>query len=139
MANISGSPVPAPASPEPKPKPSLYLDGDQISDAGLEDSQVGDTYTATIKCKITSASEREDGPDGSPSLSRTLTIDSIDDVKASDDNAADDENDEADEADETNDEESAEDKAAGDAEEKTLGYRRPKSTKPSFPVKGLKD
>jgi hypothetical protein len=124
--------TPEPAAPEisEAPKPSIFLDNEQAAGWGLDGCQVGDTYTGNVTLRVTGLNESEDGG------SKTLEI--VDTPKLQHGGGAEAAVDGEDDADESG-EGALPEPTPEEAEEKMLGFKRPKKDKPFPPVTGLTD
>jgi hypothetical protein len=123
------TPISEPATPD-APKPSIFLDNEQAAGWGLDGCQVGDTYTGNVTLRVTGLNESEDGG------SKTLEI--VDTPKlqhGGGEAPAEEGEDDADESGEG----ALPEPTPEEAEEKMLGFKRPKKDKPFPPVTGLTD
>lgn len=141
MDDISSEPLAPLPDKLPTPKSSFTVYDDLVDASGLSDAQVGQVFTATVKFKVTSAAERDSGKD------KSCEIESISDVMPAADEGGDEDPSlegavpgiDSEETSLGSTDAAEPETDADKAEEKMLGFKRPKSKKPSFPVKGLTD
>jgi hypothetical protein len=135
----------APVQPPP-PQSSFTLSPDAVAASGIQNPQVGQTYSAQVQFTITDGGGAEGGGDGTVtadvgSITEATPIDAANEPGTdTSPEGGDVENSlESDSGGEGDESPASSPSASDDAEEKMLGYKRKKSTKPSFPVKGLTD
>lgn len=127
-------------------KSCFTLTPESLAEAGLQDAQVGQTYSAQVQFTITD-NGAEGGGTGAEadiaSISEVTPIDAANEpgTDTGDDGSSGDvENSlEAGSGGEGDESPVSSPSASDDAEEKMLGYKRKKNSKPSFPVTGLTD